>query len=121
MTDDVNEELAKRETKNRQQVNHAVSFNALKNKALDLLFSNEKPDVVIEQLEMLFRTNPVQIRKGREVPRKNSSDYLLYNYLKRKRRYVIRGFNNLMAVTRESGNEGEKRNSLQKGTWRLKS
>ncbi len=86
LTDDTNEELAKKETKNQQQVNHAVSFNAIKNQALHLLFSNEKPDDIIEQLEILFRTNPIQIRKNREVPRKNSSYYHLYNHLKRKQK-----------------------------------
>jgi len=86
LTEDVNKELSKKETKNQQQVNHAVSFNAIKNKALQLLFSDEKYNVIIEKLEILFRTNPVQIRKNREVPRKKSSYYRLYDHHKRKQK-----------------------------------
>jgi len=86
LTEDINEELADKETKNQQQINHAVSFNAIKNKALDLLFSDKSSDEIIEQLEILFRTNPVQIRKNRQVVRKKSSDYHLYHHLKRKQK-----------------------------------
>jgi Leucine-rich repeat (LRR) protein len=43
----------------RQQVNRAVSFNAIKNFAQELLCSDEVSEVVIRRLENLFLTNPI--------------------------------------------------------------
>jgi hypothetical protein len=86
LTSDVNVELQKKKTKNRQQVNHAVSFNIIKNKALKLLLDDNPPNNIIEQLELLFKTNPVQIRPNRKVPRVKTSDYKLYNYHKRTKK-----------------------------------
>lgn len=86
LTQDVNDTLSKKHTQNRQQVNHAVSFNAIKNKAFALLFSEDDYSVVLNQLEMLFKMNPVQIRDDRTVPRVNSSDTKKLNYHKRKRK-----------------------------------
>jgi len=83
LTSDVNIELQQKKTKNKQQVNHAVSFNVIKNKALELLLDDNQPNDLIEQLETLFKTNPVQIRPNRKVPRINTSDYQLYHYHKR--------------------------------------
>ena len=82
LTAEINEELKKKKTKNKQQVNHAVSFNIIKTKALKLLLD----DNPLERLELLFRTNPVQIRPSRKVPRVETSDYKLYNYHKRTKK-----------------------------------
>jgi len=84
LTQDINIELEEKETKNKQKVNHAVSFNAIKNKAFELLFSEESFNDVLKQLEMLFRTNTTQVRLGRTSPRKKTSDRKRVNYLKRK-------------------------------------
>jgi hypothetical protein len=89
LTMDVNEQLAKKLSKNRQQVNHAVSFNAIKNQALELLCSNKPTDEVIECLESLFLTNPVSIRNERKVPRQKPSARHLLNYAKRLRKITF--------------------------------
>ena len=36
LTADVNDKLSKKTVKNKQQVNHVVSFNAIKNQAIEL-------------------------------------------------------------------------------------
>lgn len=86
LTMDIDEKLAQKSTKNKQQVNRSVSFNAIKNQAMDLLFSDNDKDQVIEQLEQLFLTNPVSIRKTRKVPRKKRSSKHLLHYANRKRK-----------------------------------
>ena len=86
---DVNEYLAEKPSKNKQQVNHAVSFNAIKNQALELLYSNKPTDEVIECLENLFVTNPVSIRNEREVPRRKPSARHLLNFAKRLRKFAF--------------------------------
>jgi hypothetical protein len=40
-----------------------VSFNAIKNQAIELLCSDESSDIVIERLEKLFLTNPVSPKR----------------------------------------------------------
>lgn len=89
LTQDIDEELAQKKTKNLQKVNRHVSFNAIKNKALALLFTPQDTDDLLEQLEKLFRTNPVQIRSKRKVPRKNSSDYRLLDYSRRRKKHCF--------------------------------
>jgi hypothetical protein len=86
LTSDINEELKQKKTLNKQQVNHAVSFNIIKNKALELLLDENPPTDLLERLEKLFRTNPVQIRPNRKIPRVKTSDYQLYNYHKRSKK-----------------------------------
>lgn len=58
----------------------------IKNKALSLLLDDNPPNDIIEQLELLFKTNPVLIRPNRKVPRVKISDYKLYNYHKRTKK-----------------------------------
>jgi hypothetical protein len=89
LTADIDEQLEKKPTKNTQKVNRAVSFNAIKNQAVELLCSNEDSDVVIKRLEKLFFTNPVSIREQREVPRQKRSARHQVNYLKRKRKITF--------------------------------
>ena len=89
LTADVDEQLEKKSTKNTQKVNRAVSFNAIKNQAVELLCSNEDSEVVIKRLERLFLTNPVSIREQREVPRQKRSARYQANFLKRKRKITF--------------------------------
>ena len=86
LTSDINEELEKKETKNRQKVNHNVSFNAIKNQALDLIFSKENTDIILEKLELLFKTNVTQQRDKRKNPRTKRSDRQRVSWLKRKQK-----------------------------------
>lgn len=89
LTADVNDKLSEKVVKNKQQVNHVVSFNAIKNQAVELLCSDESSDVVIERLENLFLTNPVSIRDKRKVPRKKRSSRHLLNFQKRQRKITF--------------------------------
>jgi hypothetical protein len=89
LTADIDEQLAQKPTENTQKVNRAVSFNAIKNQAVELLCSNEDSDVVIKRLEKLFLTNPVSIREQRKVPRQKRSARHQANYLKRKRKMTF--------------------------------
>ena len=79
LTSDTNKILAQKETEYKQQVNKSVSFNAIKNKAFELLYSSLDSNTVIAQLESLFSTNPTLIRKKRKVPRtKRSARHVLH-------------------------------------------
>ena len=86
LTMDIDEKLAQKSTKNKQQVNRSVSFNAIKNQAMNLLFSDNDKDQLIEQLEQLFLTNPVSIRSTRKVPREKHSTKHLLHHANRKRK-----------------------------------
>ena len=86
LTNDTNIELQHKKTKNKQQVNHAVSFNVIKNEALKLLLDDNPLNNILERLEILFKTNPIQIRPNRKIPRIKTSDYKLYNYHKRAKK-----------------------------------
>lgn len=89
LTADIDEQLAEKSTKNTQKVNRAVSFNAIKNQAVELLCSNEDSNEVIKRLEKLFLTNPVSIREQRKVPRQKHSSRHRANYLKRKQKITF--------------------------------
>jgi len=86
LTADSNAKLAEKPIQHPQQVNKAVSFNAIKNQAFALLYSQEDSAVMIQKLEQLFLTNPVCRRQEREVPRQLGSTNHLLNYAKRKRK-----------------------------------
>ncbi len=81
--------LDAKETKHRQIVNHAVSFNAIKNLAFDLLLSDLDSDSILEKLTALFLTNPCLERKNRNPPRKNSSSRTLLNFHKRIKKHCF--------------------------------
>ena len=84
LTEDAQKELdAKKENKNPQQVNKAVSFNAIKNNVIELFYKENDNSKILEQLTELFKTNPVIVRKERKVERKESSPKVLLNYHKR--------------------------------------
>ena len=69
-----------------QKVNKAVSFNAIKNHVIELFYKNDNPEVILNRLSELFSTNPVCLRKGRKVDRKEISDRRRANYHKRIRK-----------------------------------
>jgi len=81
----------KNRTQYRQQVNHAVAFNALKNKAFDLLFSDSDADLLLEQLTQLFLMSPTLVRPNRpreSSDRKSKLSHAL-DYYKRRRKIVF--------------------------------
>ena len=86
LTEDVNTSLAEKDTQHPQQVNHAVAFNAIKNKAFELLASDVDTQTLIKRLEFLFTRAPTVCRQERHVPRKKRSARVRLNHVKRKQK-----------------------------------
>ncbi len=72
-----------------QQVNHAVSFHALKSHLIALLLSQEPVSEVVAKLQHLFRANPVTCRPERKVPRRKQSAWRSYHYQRNVRKSVF--------------------------------
>lgn len=89
LTDTAQATLDMKETQHPQTVNRAVSFNAVKNLALDLLLGDLDTDVVLEKLTALFLTNPCLVRSNRNPPRKKSSSRTLLNFHKRIKKHCF--------------------------------
>lgn len=89
LTEDTNKDLKKKETTHQQQVNKAVSFNIIKNKAFDILLKNESIEDIITELEKMFLTNPTLYREGRNTKRKFVQPRMLVNFLKRSKKVVF--------------------------------
>jgi len=68
MTYDANEELKEKTKDNQymQKVNKAISFNAIKNQAFNLFYSDTPFDETLKKLEDLFLTNTIVIRPNRK-------------------------------------------------------
>ena len=71
------------------QVNHAVSFHALKSHIIALLLSEEPIHQVLPKLQRLFLDNPVSARPGRKVPRHKQSAWRSYHYQRNTRKSVF--------------------------------
>jgi hypothetical protein len=66
--------------RHRQQVNHAVSFHAIKSHLLALLTSSAPLPQVMARLQELFLATPIALRPDRKVPRKKPSAWRSYAY-----------------------------------------
>jgi hypothetical protein len=75
--------------KHPAQVNHAVSFHALKSQMIPLLLGKEPILQVLPKLQRLFRDNPVSSRPGRKVPRPKQSAWRSYHYQRNTRKAVF--------------------------------
>jgi hypothetical protein len=73
----------------RQQVNHAVSFHALKSQIIALLLNAEPVSEVLLQLQRLFLDNPTCSRPKRKVPRRRRSAWRSYHYQRNTRKVVF--------------------------------
>ena len=89
LTDTAQACLDNRNTRHPQTVNRAVSFNAIKNQAFDLLFSNLDTHTLTEQLTTLFLKNPSSQRRERNPPRRKSSPRALLIFQKRKKKHCF--------------------------------
>ena len=69
-----------------QQVNQAVSFNAIKNHALQLLFFEDDEQLLLAELTELFLSKPHCIRKNRSIPRPKFSATRSLHYHKRRKK-----------------------------------
>lgn len=74
LIDDAQDVLDQKKSDNKypQQVNKSVSFNTIKNYALDLLYKENDYDLLLEKLTVLFLSSPTCIRKNRPRPRETS-------------------------------------------------
>ena len=75
--------LDRKLTQYPQNVNRAVSFNAIKTEAFILLASDHPINDVLERMTELFTKNPCSVRKHRNPPRKKTSATNLINHHKR--------------------------------------
>jgi hypothetical protein len=89
LTEDASDILESKTPQNQypQQVNKMVSFNTIKNHVIALLFSEEPASELCAKLTRLFLTNPVCVRKDRQVARKKTSPRAALHYQKRKRKF----------------------------------
>jgi hypothetical protein len=89
LTDEAQAQLGQRtsHTQHTYQVNHAVSFNAIKNHAFELLYDdNLDLETLCQQLTLLFLTDPTCIRPQRHVPRRHPNYYKRYVFHRHKRK-----------------------------------
>ena len=71
------------------QVNRAVSYHALKERMLDLLWSQRPTEQVLEEIQRWMRCNPVSIRPNRLVPRRSQSFHRSYHHQRNLRKTVF--------------------------------
>jgi len=85
LSQEVQEALSKGDADRKYplQVNRSVSYHALKERLLDLLFNQSPIEQVISETQAWMRSNPVSVRK-RKIPRPTTSIKRSYNY----QRYV---------------------------------
>lgn len=85
LTDSAQAQLDAKDTRHPQKVNRAVSFNAIKHHALDLLMSDLETEPLFRRLTALFLTNPSLERKDRHPPRKKSAARVPLDFHRRQR------------------------------------
>lgn len=71
------------------QVNRAVSYHALKERMLDLLWSERPIEKVLEEIQRWMRSNPVSVRPDRSSPRRRPSFHRSYHYQRNVRKAVF--------------------------------
>jgi hypothetical protein len=80
---------ASEQRKHPAQVNHAVSFHALKSQIIALLLNDQPVSQVLPKLQRLFLANPVSSRPARKVPRQKQSAWRSYHYQRNTRKSVF--------------------------------
>lgn len=71
------------------QVNRAVSYHALKERMLDLLWSQRPIQNVLEEIQRWMQSNPVSVRPDRSPPRRPQSFHRSYHYQRNLRKTVF--------------------------------
>ncbi len=71
------------------QVNRAVSYHALKERMLDLLWSKRPIQKVLEEIQRWMQSNPVSVRSDRSPPRRPQSFHRSYHYQRNLRKTVF--------------------------------
>jgi hypothetical protein len=70
-------------------INRAVSFHALKSRAIELLLGPAPVEEVLGELRALFLANPVSVRPHRQPPRRAPSALRSHHFQKRVRKIVF--------------------------------
>lgn len=89
LTNTAQARLDAKNTRHRQTVNRAVSFNAIKNQAFELLLTQMTIEPLLEKLTALFVANPCLNRNQRQPTRKKSSARVLLNFQKQQKKYCF--------------------------------
>lgn len=71
------------------QVNRAVSYHALKERMLDLLWSKRPLQKALEEIQRWMQSNPVSVRPDRSPPRRPQSFNRSYHYQRNLRKTVF--------------------------------
>ena len=71
------------------QVNRAVSYGALKEHLLPLLWSERPSREVLAELQQWMKSNPVAVRPKRKAPRRMFSAFRSYHYQRHVRKMVF--------------------------------
>ena len=71
------------------QVNRAVSYHALKERRLDLLWSQRPIQNVLEEIQLWMQSNPGSVRPDRSPPRRPQSFHRSYHYQRNLRKTVF--------------------------------
>jgi len=101
LTEDVEEDINNNLSSGnlKRSINKAVSFNAIKNLAFDLLSTNMDQDLIVEKLKKLFLMNTHVLRAGRTALRKKGRiSVLIITKKELKNRFFDLYFLNIMAV-----------------------
>lgn len=91
ITEDVETKINSNSPENslNKKINKAVSFNAIKNMAFELFYTQGSKEELLDKLTLLFTQNTVVQRINRKVERTNTSDTQSLNFQKRKRKHVF--------------------------------
>jgi hypothetical protein len=91
LTEDMEEDLNRNLEQGQltKKINHAVSFNAIKNMAFDIFYHEKESTRSVEKLMLLFKTNTLVQRIDRSPPRKKTSLRRSYNFLRRIKKQVF--------------------------------
>jgi len=71
------------------RVNRAMSYHALKERMLDLLWSRRPIQKVLEEIQRWMQSNPVSVRPDRSPPRRKQSFHRSYHYQRNLRKTVF--------------------------------
>ena len=72
-----------------KQINRADAYHALKDRLLELLYSDTPPELVIRQLQCLFLARPISVPPDRKVPRRKQSFHRSYHFQRHVKKIVF--------------------------------
>jgi len=86
LIEQANEQLADKSQTNQfpLQVNHAISFNAIKNQVFQLFDTQTDTQILLDRLTQIFLTKPTAVRKERITPRTKPTASKRLKYYKRR-------------------------------------